>query len=450
MKNVVALFFIFSGILSADDKIDHKIMQELNSTIHNKPQLMKQIARHWSNSKYRNWYDIDLEVEKNGVFKDYPIDRIDDKIGYKGKFWVYPTVKETCTVWKRIVEKNGIVLNKYYPNICNNIDDASFGAIVYSTALSKKTLSNGFWYLAKFSLVDSDTLLFTDFQGRGRWYIQKKRPIKLELEKKFKEAVYSNNAIEMKELIDTASKNHVKINLDEMFLLAAEVANLDTVKLILQNGANVNYVNNYGNALTRAAMRDSNLDKIRFILKSGFDTHNALTGDNSPIFNSALTRQYELIKFWLDMGININLKKSNGETPIMSVCRNTKNIWGNVQYYNTLELLKYMISKGADPLVKTKNSVTTLHLITQLGTVEQVKYIYDFFKNVNIQDNNGKTPLHYAVEDVMYDDEERILSVVKYLLRVGANKKIKTLWGKTPYDLAKRRITDSEILKLLK
>jgi len=235
-----------------------------------------------------------------------------------------------------------------------------------------------------------------------------------------------------------------------MFLLAMEVSNLETVKFLLNNGADINYKNSFGNALSRAASNDSNLKKIQYILNSNSSLNQGL-GDNSPIYTSAQTRQIKLINFWLEHGININLQKSNGRTPIFDVCRNRKNIYAGITYDDTLKLLKFMVSKGANPNHIDKRGVTTLHLISEEGDLEQLKYIHSFFKDINIQDNFLQTPLHYAARNIQYDNKERIYSVIQYLLSKGEDKKIKDKMKRTPYDIVKNmQFPNKKILSLLK
>jgi len=445
MKKLVVYLCLVNLLFASNEQRDNEIIKQLNEVKHNKPYIMNQISKKWSDSLYKRQGNSILDIDIQGNFKRYP-ENHNNAIGSKGKYWVYSSIKKTCLVWKGIVEKNGVKLNKHYPDICENTKNEMMGAITYETAIGEKKLSNGFWSLSSFEVKNKDILKLTNFQGTMKWYIQKEKPNNLKQEKEFRNAVYKNDISKLQSILEHSTT----INMNEMFLLAMEVSNLETVKFLLNNGADINYKNSFGNALSRAASNDSNLKKIQYILNSNSSLNQGL-GDNSPIYTSAQTRQIKLINFWLEHGININLQKSNGRTPIFDVCRNRKNIYAGITYDDTLKLLKFMVSKGANPNHIDKRGVTTLHLISEEGDLEQLKYIHSFFKDINIQDNFLQTPLHYAARNIQYDNKERIYSVIQYLLSKGADKKIKDKMKRTPYDIVKNmQFPNKKILSLLK
>lgn len=451
MKIILVSLFLVNIIHASNEKTDNKIINLLEDVKHNKTHIMKKIARNWSSSQYKNDRGSRLDINIHGNFKSYlpyKLKNSDGKpIGSKGKYWVYSSIKKTCLVWKGVVEKNGIELNKHYPNICKNTNDEAIGAIVYGTNLSEKKLSNGFWSLAKFDLINNDILNFTNFQGKGKLYIQKEKPNQLKLEQEFRDSLYSNNINKMDEIL----KSGIIIDINKMFIIAVQVSNFSTIKFLLENDADVNYKNSHGNILSQASMKDSNLEKIKYIIENGGKYDKKSVGDQSPIYSSAQARQFKLINFWLNNGIDINIQKSNGRTPIFDVCWNRKNIFANVIYYDTLKLLKFMVQKGANPLIKDKRGITPLHLISEDGTAEHVKYISSFYDNINIQDNFLQTPLHYAARDIQYDNKEKLYGVIKYLLSQGANKNLKDKMNRTPYDIVKKmQFPDKKILELLK
>jgi ankyrin repeat protein len=451
MKQLVIYLFLVNILFASNEKIDDKIINLLNEVKHNKSHIMKKIAFKWSDSLYKRQGNSILDINRQGNFKNYLPDKLKNYdgglIGSRGKYWVYTSIKKTCLVWKGIVEKNGVKLNKYYPDICKNPKTEMIGAIVYETAIGEKKLSKGFWSLSSFELKSKDILKLTNFQGTMKWYIQKEKPNQLKQEKAFRDAVYKNDIAKLQNILN----HNITINMNEMFLLAVEVSDLNTVKFLLDNGSDINYKNNFGNALSKASGNDSNLDKIKYILKSGFIFDKGSLGDKSPIYGSAQTRQIKLINFWLENGIDINLQKSNGRTPIFDVCRNRKNIFAGITYYDTLKLLKFMTSKGANPIHMDKRGTTTLHLISEKGELNQVKYISSFFKDINIQDNFLQTPLHHAARNIQYNNKERIYNVIKYLLSKGADKNIKDKMKRTPYDIVnKMKFPDKKILSLLK
>jgi ankyrin repeat protein len=70
-----------------------------------------------------------------------------------------------------------------------------------------------------------------------------------------------------------------------------------------------------------------------------------------------------------------------------------------------------------------------LHYACYFGNRRVIDLLLDYNANINIQDNDGNTPLHYAVNCGCQR------SIKKLLIR-GAKKKIPNHEGRTPYSLA--------------
>ncbi|MEO0202771.1 MAG: ankyrin repeat domain-containing protein [candidate division WOR-3 bacterium] len=107
-----------------------------------------------------------------------------------------------------------------------------------------------------------------------------------------------------------------------------------------------------------------------------------------------------------------------------------------------LSKTKDFINKGADINIKNNNGKTPLHIAVENEYEDIVKLLLEKNVDVNIKDNEGNTPLHKAVKNGNY-------FIIKELLKFGADKNIKNNEGKTPFDLAKE-LGDDEILKLFK
>ena len=98
--------------------------------------------------------------------------------------------------------------------------------------------------------------------------------------------------------------------------------------------------------------------------------------------------------------------------------------------------MNLLISNGLESNALQENGKTLCHLIVEENNLELFEKIK--FKNecININDRDGLTPLHYAAMRA----ESR--EIIDYLIKIGANKSLKTPFGETPYDLAQ----ENEIL----
>lgn len=97
-----------------------------------------------------------------------------------------------------------------------------------------------------------------------------------------------------------------------------------------------------------------------------------------------------------------------------------------------LEVVKYMVEKGADFNMKDNFEQTPLHLAAMYGKLEVVKYLKERGAILNVVDTFGATPLHSAAVD-------NRLEVVRYMVEEGVDVNAKDKYGRTPLDLARRR-----------
>ncbi|MBU6447159.1 MAG: ankyrin repeat domain-containing protein, partial [Verrucomicrobia bacterium] len=62
-----------------------------------------------------------------------------------------------------------------------------------------------------------------------------------------------------------------------------------------------------------------------------------------------------------------------------------------------IEVLKYLLSQGADPHLVTPSGQTALHCAALKNQTEAVEYLLSQGCDINAQDKQGSTPLHYAM-----------------------------------------------------
>ncbi|MGC4041335.1 MAG: ankyrin repeat domain-containing protein [Flavobacterium sp.] len=84
---------------------------------------------------------------------------------------------------------------------------------------------------------------------------------------------------------------------------------------------------------------------------------------NSPLCNAILKGDIESVKKFIEYGANIN-EMSNGLTPLMFAAR-----------YNKVEILKYLVEKGADKQIKDERGNTAMKYAENSKSVEAIEFL---------------------------------------------------------------------------
>ncbi|CAD5229495.1 unnamed protein product [Bursaphelenchus okinawaensis] len=115
-------------------------------------------------------------------------------------------------------------------------------------------------------------------------------------------------------------------------------------------------------------------------------------------------------------------------------------------YNNQVETVKWLLSVGADPSLRTEDGWTVLHSASCWGAYRIVGLLLQHGVDVNCRSNGDLTPLHLAVNSAA--DSENQLTTIKYLLDTpGIDMAALNKAGETPLVLARRAPPEvSEVL----
>ncbi|MEM4367118.1 MAG: ankyrin repeat domain-containing protein [Candidatus Anstonellales archaeon] len=186
----------------------------------------------------------------------------------------------------------------------------------------------------------------------------------------------------------------------------------------------------------------------------------------SVLLNASYEEKLKLVKRLIDDGANVNVKSSDGSTPLILTTSasnekivetllnagadvNTKNNRGNRALCYAfgccraeLPLIKLLVEAGADVNIKTSDGRPLLCQAVgccQPNPVEAVKMLLEKGADLEVRDKDKSTPILCAVSLKAKD-------TVELLLEEGANPFAVDYKGKNAYDLA----DNEEIKKMLK
>lgn len=291
---------------------------------------------------------------------------------------------------------------------------------------------------------------------------------------RFYDAIRSGDVAKVRSILD----GRIDVNLVERrggatpLIHAATVGSIETMRLILDNGANVNAKTHGGMTALMSAVSD--LAKVRLLVERGADVNTAtatgrtalqlaaMGGSSGPIVRyllehranaravdsgnvttllaATLGNDTESIRLLVEAGVDVNeatkgtdVGDFSGTTPLTYAA-----MAGNV------EAVRLLLARGAKanavtgpPNATVKNGTialgnfTPLLLASAFGPEAVVKDLVAAGADVNVKDARGMTPLMLAVSSDHGD-----LAVVRTLLSGGAKLDPKSLTGETAMDWA--------------
>ena len=228
---------------------------------------------------------------------------------------------------------------------------------------------------------------------------------------------------------------------------AAQRGNVENVKFLISQGVEMNAEINNGDTPLHVASWYGHLEVVKYLVSISANIRARNNRGGTPLHEAAEKGHLEIVKFLDSNGAEINAK-ANSENEIEfhapkgTDTQGTKRIFNdftplhNAAFYGKLEVVKYLISQGAEVNAKTKDGKTALDIAKERGWSEIVDYFSNsaeapaeftaaeqaeidkfcatYGKDVKARYDGGKTLLHYAVD-------RGNLAVVKYLVSQEAD-----------------------------
>jgi uncharacterized protein len=212
-------------------------------------------------------------------------------------------------------------------------------------------------------------------------------------------------------------------------VLASREGDLESAKLLVAAHADVNQQTEYGWTPLLTATNNRHYKLAEYLIEHGADVNKVNKGNWTPLYLATDNRNIEggdfpvpkpdmdhldYIKFLLDHGANPNLRvKDNtltrtiftmqwfleaGATPFIRAAQSSD-----------LDLLKLLLARGADPMIKTDHGDSALTAAAGVGwvdgvtyehspkaNIDTVKFLLDLGLDPNAANEDGRTPLMVA------------------------------------------------------
>jgi ankyrin repeat protein len=151
---------------------------------------------------------------------------------------------------------------------------------------------------------------------------------------------------------------------------------------------------------------------------------------------AAWNSNLEVLKYLVSRGADVNARNNDGATPLHYVAHHNP---------DNIEVFRYLVSQGADVNAKLHWGHTPLHdfAMRHGSNVEVLKYLVSKGAKVYAKNDWGDTPLHFAAK------HNPNVEVLKYLVSQGAGVNAKNNGGWTPLHEAAAHNSNVEVLRYL-
>lgn len=175
-----------------------------------------------------------------------------------------------------------------------------------------------------------------------------------------------------------------------------------------------------------------NLDIIKLLIEKGADVNYVKSNGRSILHNSTLVfNAYEVYKFLLDNGANVNHQDTLGNTPIMSIYDpyaiyfindiddiHSEEIYKN-RNYNSIIIFKLLLENGANINIRNNMGMTALMKYSHEGKVSFVKLLLQNNADINAKsemtafDLAGSDEIKNLIKSTKNNNPQKLVKLLK-------------------------------------
>jgi ankyrin repeat protein len=223
--------------------------------------------------------------------------------------------------------------------------------------------------------------------------------------------------------------------------LASIFRHVEIIDLLIQHKVDVNRLNAQGQAPLSLAALYGNPESIKLLLASGAKINIRDADGNTPLHIAVFYRQPENLEEILKANPDIDAVNTEGYTPLHLAVRRPDNE----------KAIRLLLQQGADVSITDSTGRNALLVSVGFRMTEYIELLVSKGININSQDDDGNTALHYPLMKVLENKIflPRSKEIVKILVERGADPYVRNKEGKSPMDLAVESGED-ELINLLK
>ncbi|KRZ57159.1 Ankyrin-2 [Trichinella nativa] len=245
--------------------------------------------------------------------------------------------------------------------------------------------------------------------------------------------------------------------------IAAHYGNENMAKLLLEKGANVNFLARHNITPLHVASKWGRANLVSLLLAHGAVIDCRTKDLLTPLHCAARSGHEQIVDLLLEKGAPISAKSKNGLAPLHNAAQGDHADTARILLYHrapvdevTVDYLtalhiaahyghvrtaKLLLDRNADPNARALNGFTPLHVACKKNRIKVVELLLKYQAALQATTESGLTPLHVAAF-------MGCMNIVVYLIQHGARPDDTTVHGETPLHLAARAY-QTDVVRIL-
>ncbi|XP_069670554.1 uncharacterized protein [Periplaneta americana] len=199
---------------------------------------------------------------------------------------------------------------------------------------------------------------------------------------------------------------------------AAVKGRLETVKMLVDKGANVNTDDAWKQTPLYYAISGCHVEVVKFLIENGANVKVCDKDGDSVTFTALLSGNLDILRLLIDKDADVDACNKLSKTLIFTAVER-----GNE------DIVRLLIGKGANVNACNMYGESPVFAAVEEGNVDIVELLLDNNADINACNNYGESPLFTAVEEGYVD-------IVRLLVDKGADVNARNMYGDSPLSIA--------------
>jgi ankyrin repeat protein len=223
--------------------------------------------------------------------------------------------------------------------------------------------------------------------------------------------------------------------------VACAAGSLPTVKVLHNDGCDLLRRDRSSRTMLHAATQKAAKYVVKYLLETGCPVNDTDKFGATPLHEAARRGWSSIVNLLLEKDADPHARDKDGETPLHYACKGE----------NATEVVKSLLASSADPNERTNSGVVPLHYAAQFATADIITLLVQNGAEVDEQDSEGLSALHIACASRLAPLNPTLSRLapsakVRAILSQGATTSLPNQDGKTPLEYAIEQKQDPDII----